>query len=229
MADQFHRALIELSKHINSETLEDLKYLCQDVVPAAKMEKIKSARDLFQALEECGKISSNNVGYLVDLLEFEGKPQLANKLASFTGTMHQESYIEVIENKFPDVAESQLNVYRQILRTVSNQLALDEVKNLCYISREAEMAGLKHRANLNGSVLFNFLEDNQLISPDNIQYLWERLGTIGRRDLQDLIEQYTKLYLGGYPKPLGRHAPVTEQYYQPTAYNPNYTGNMIRW
>ena len=85
-------------------------------------------------------------------------------------------------------------------------------------------AGILHRANLNGIALFNFLENKLLISPDNLEYLREQLYRIGQLDLCNLIEQYTRSYLGGYPKPLSSwQAPAVEQQYdhQP----PHYPGN----
>ena len=228
--------LLELAKYITSDVLDNLKYLCQDVVLPSRMEKVKTARDLFQALEECGKISVNNTQYLIDLLEAEGKSSLARKLAPFNHgsatNMFQESlssYIDVQQQQrrteFPNVPEARLNVYRQVLRQISNSLSTEELHNLCYISEEAMTAGMLHRANLNGVAVFNFLESRLLISPDNLEYLREKLYRIHRLDLHHLIEQYIRSYLGGYPKPLsGQQAPVVaEQRYDRQL--PHYPGN----
>ena len=241
--ERFHRTLIEVSRHITSDILDNLKYMCQDVVVPTRMEKVRTARDLFQALEECGKISINNTQYLIDLLEAEGKSHLITKLAPFNHgsvtDVFQEtlsSYVDVQQPhqprvEFPNVPEAQLNVYRQVLRQISNSLRGDDLQSLCYSSQEASMAGIQHRANVNGITLFNFLEKKLLISPDNLEYLRELLYTIGRMDLQNLIEQYTRSYLGGHPIPLSGQAPVVQQqqygYQQPPAYNPTYhPGNI---
>ena len=236
--ENFHRTMIELAKYITSDVLDNLKYLCQDVVLPSRMERVRKPLDLFQALEECGKISVNDTQYLIDLLEAEGKSTLARKLAPFnrgsTTDMFQESlssYTDIQQqqqtrNEFPNVPEARLNVYRQVLRQISNSLRADELQNLCYISEEARTAGILHRANLNGIALFNFLESKLLISPDNLEYLRERLCTINRLDLRHLVEQYTRSYLGGYPEPSSSwQAPVVEQRYdhQP-AFNPHYPG-----
>jgi len=105
-SQRFHWTLIELSKQITSDVLDNLKYMCQDVVVPTRMEKVKTPLDLFQALEECGKLSINNVQYLVDLLEAEGKAELVEVLvphgsinsiseescSSHTGTEQQSVY-----------------------------------------------------------------------------------------------------------------------------------------
>ena len=232
---KFNRTLIELSQHITSDLLENMKYMCQDVVLPAKMERVKTALNLFQALEECGKISINDTQYLMDLLEAEGKSKLVEKLRPFNNGVAIDmsqgslmSYTDVTQarNEFPNVSEAQLNVYRQVLRQISNSLRANELQELCYCCEEAEAAGVQHKANLTGIALFNFLEQRRLIFPDNLEYLRERLYTIRRMDLQNLVDLYTRSYLGGQPSPLIRQDPVHQQQhmhgYQPPAYNPSF-------
>ena len=236
---KFRKTLVELGKHITTETLEDLKYLCQDVVLPARMEKVKTARDLFLALEECGKISATNTQYLIELLEGEGKQSLAKTLVPFNRgiptnhDMFQElsSYDDVqyqqqqqIRVEFPNVPESRLNVYRQVLRQISNLLRTEDVKNMCYTSDVAARFGLLNWTNLSGKTMLNFFEEKGRISPDNLDYLKKLLCDNGRMDLHNLIERYTRVYLGGYSKPLNHwEAPVTERQlhnHQPPPFNP---------
>ena len=130
------------------------------------------------------------------------------------------SYTDVTQTntEFPNVSEARLNVYRQVLRQISNSLKVNELQELCISCEEARAAGVQHRVNLTGITLFNFLEQEHLISPDNLEYLREPLYVIGRMDLQHWIDQYTRSYLGGQPTPLIRQAPV----HQPPAYNPTF-------
>lgn len=76
----FHHNLCELSKHISLDTLDNLKYLCQDVISEAVRDGITTPWDLFQALQNCGKISVHNTDYLVELLEAEGRSDLVKIL-----------------------------------------------------------------------------------------------------------------------------------------------------
>ena len=80
--ESFHQNLYELSSWISSDTLDSLKYLCQDALSEAKLNSVKTALDLFTALEEQGKISANNTEYLVELLRAEGKPELEKVLVN---------------------------------------------------------------------------------------------------------------------------------------------------
>ena len=78
--ETFHQNLHELSNWISADTLDNLKYLCQDALSEAKLDSVKTPLDLFTALEEQGKISANNTEYLVELLRADGKPELEKVL-----------------------------------------------------------------------------------------------------------------------------------------------------
>jgi len=117
------------------------------------------------------------------------------------------------------VPEAQLNMYYQILGRISDSLSQQQVRDLCYISQEAEYAGVRHRVNLDGRMLFNFFEQQALIAPNNLEYLRALLCQIGRMDLCTFIDQYTRIYLGGQPAPLVKpaiHAPPFNSLQLPT-------------
>jgi len=208
--EPFRLFLMELSKQVDTNTLDNLKYLCQDVVGPTKMEKVETTLHLFQALEECGKISKTNASYLANLLESEGKLHLAEKLTPYMGgqsdtNAFNESLLPLGQPQkfqqtmdFFGIPEPQLNTYHQILRKISNSLSSEQVQELCYLE------GIRHRANLSGTMLFNFFEQSVLIAPNNLEYLRVLLYRIGRVDLCNFIDQYTRTFLGGQPRPLNK-------------------------
>ena len=218
---EFRRTLTHLSKHIDSSTLEDLKYICQDDIGAAKLEKVKTPLDLFRALEESGKISMNDASYLADILEAEKKYHLAEKLVPFRGghssnsafqehplSNNQPQHLQQNTNVF-DVPENQLNTYRLLLKRISSTMDLQQLRTICYLSQEAEYAGIQHRANLNGITLLNFFEQSLLISPKNLQYLRDLLHNVGRLDLCQWIDQYNMTFMRGQPVTLNKPPPPT--------------------
>ena len=79
----FYRVLNEVSKYIDTDTLNSMKYMCGNVVVPAKMEKVTTALDLLKELEGCGKIRDGDVQFLIDLLVSEKKPILVEKLVQF--------------------------------------------------------------------------------------------------------------------------------------------------
>jgi len=93
-------------------------------------------------------------------------------------------------------------MYNQLLWKVSNSLSQEQVRQLCYLSQEAEREGILHRPFLSSTMLFNFFEQQVLITPNNLEYLRQLLYQIGQMDLCALIDHYTTVWLGGQPAPL---------------------------
>lgn len=188
-----------ISKHMSSEVLTSLKFMCQDVVPAGDMEKIKNVLDFFQVLEKHGKICAENSDYLFKILEDVGATKLAKKLGPFcSNDTYQElssfsSYAGSVIEEF-NISEVKLKCYRQLLNKISCSLTRDNVHNLCLFSQEAELAGAH---DIDGLAFISVLEKRKLISPNNLEYLRERLHEIGRADLQNLISQYTMHFVNG--------------------------------
>ena len=197
--EKFRQTLMTMSKHIGSEVLTSLKFMCLDVVPAGDMEKIKNALDFFQALEKHGKISAENSDYLFTILEHVGATKLAKKLGPFcSNDAYQElssfsSCAGSVVEEF-DISEAKFRCYHQLLNKISCSLTRDNVRNLCLFSQEAELADAR---DIDGLTFITVLEKRKLISPNNLEYLGERLHEIGRADLQNLISQYTMHFLNG--------------------------------
>ena len=80
--NKFHLVLNEIAKHIDSDTLKSMKYMCRNFIMPAKMEKIKTPLELLTVLEEDYKIFDGDVCFLIDLLKSE-KPALVKKLVPF--------------------------------------------------------------------------------------------------------------------------------------------------
>ena len=219
-AESFRHTLMKVSKHIDSEMLTHLKFVCLDVVPAAEMEKVNNALDFFQALEKCCKISAENSDYLFSLLEKVGGTNLAKRLTPFCSYAANEknqdfsslSSCAGFELKVDEDLETiKFTWYRQLLGKISNSLTRENVDNLCLLSQEIKLAG----TNIDGSVFINSLEQMKLISPINLEYLRERLCKIGRGDLQLLIDQYVIHCLNGQPTmPLDTRASISTHYQQ---------------
>lgn len=66
---RYKKMLLNLGRLIKPDgELKTLKFACSDYIPAKVREKITLAEDLFEALEERGKLSHDNLEFLKDLL-----------------------------------------------------------------------------------------------------------------------------------------------------------------
>ena len=68
---KFHLVLNEIAKHIDTNALKSMKYMCKTFIKPAKMEKIETPLEFLAELEECGKIRDGDVQFLINLLKFE--------------------------------------------------------------------------------------------------------------------------------------------------------------
>ena len=53
----FRRCLNHISQNLSRQHFDEMKFMCKDVIPYARMEKIHGGIDLFQALEERGRLT----------------------------------------------------------------------------------------------------------------------------------------------------------------------------
>lgn len=70
---EFSSFLLRISQQLKSDELEYLMFLCQYEVPEARMEQVTSGMDLFNMLRERGKLSAENLRFLVAILTSIGR------------------------------------------------------------------------------------------------------------------------------------------------------------
>ena len=76
----FNKFLLQIANEITSDELEEMKFVCEEVLPRGKLELIAKPRELLNFLKRSGKIRPGDVMYLVTLLEDAGLVQLAERV-----------------------------------------------------------------------------------------------------------------------------------------------------
>ena len=76
----FNYFLLQIASEINSNELEEMKFLCSGDLPRGKLQAIANPRELLNFLKKSGKIKPGEVMYLVTLLEGVGLVQLAERV-----------------------------------------------------------------------------------------------------------------------------------------------------
>ena len=76
----FRSLLLQLSNNLTRKELQALKFLCGDVVPRDKLEKINHGFELFEALENRHKLSVRNRHFLASKLIAVDRTDLSNQL-----------------------------------------------------------------------------------------------------------------------------------------------------
>ena len=81
----FRSLLLELSNSLTANELEELKFLCGDVLPRGRLDSIKKGFELFEALEHLNKLSEKKRDFLASKLSALNRVDLSNKLLGTQG------------------------------------------------------------------------------------------------------------------------------------------------
>jgi len=81
----YRSLLLDLSNSLTSTDLEQLKFLCRDVIPAGRAEKITRPFEFFSALEQLNMLSEENRDFLASKLIAVNRNDLRNKLLGIQG------------------------------------------------------------------------------------------------------------------------------------------------
>ena len=79
--------LLELSNSLTTVNLQKLKFLCADVIPAGRLERINRGIELFGALEQLDMLSEENRDFLASKLIAVNRNDLRNKLLGIQGKL----------------------------------------------------------------------------------------------------------------------------------------------
>ena len=79
--------LLELSNSLSTANLQKLKFLCADVIPAGRLERINRGIELFGALEQLDMLSEENRDFLASKLIAVNRNDLRNKLLGIQGKL----------------------------------------------------------------------------------------------------------------------------------------------
>ena len=79
--------LLELSNSLTTTNLQKLKFLCGDVIPAGRLERINRGIELFGVLEQLDMLSEENRNFLASKLIAVNRNDLRNKLLGIQGKL----------------------------------------------------------------------------------------------------------------------------------------------
>ena len=83
----FRSLLFELSNSLSIADLQDLKFLCGDVIPAGRLERITQGIEPFGAMEQLEVLSEENRDFLASALIAVNRNDLRDKLLGIQGEL----------------------------------------------------------------------------------------------------------------------------------------------
>lgn len=174
---QHRTLLLKIIHKLTTTDLEELVFICEDVLSESTAEEIQSATSLFRALEHRGKLSPQDYNYLRECLTNIGRDDLASLLPE---NQTNKSLISLSGLSLNEINGSTLkSAAKKTMLYISNQLRKRDLDKMAYLC-ECEAKG--------GIDLIQTLERNGKISDGNHDYLSGVLTEIGRNDLGRLLK-----------------------------------------
>lgn len=81
----YRALLLDISQHLTAEDLTSLKYLCKEIIPAGRAERITIALEFFSELERRKLLSDENRHFLASMLNTIKRDGLGNRLLEIQG------------------------------------------------------------------------------------------------------------------------------------------------
>lgn len=191
----FRRCLNSIANQLSRQNLEDMKFVCKDHVPVARMERVRSALDIFSALEERGKLSMQDTSFLVKVLVSIERSNLVSDLinaefatqdALITSRPPLPQY-----QPFPRHNQQQNRefLFNEMLLKIAQNLSARDVEALTFTWADP-LLGMSSDRISTATQLFQLLQQRQIITQTNLVALYNELETIGRSDLCKRINNY---------------------------------------
>ena len=177
---ELRKRLLYIAGKVPRTKLDDMKFLCRDVVPVARMEKVKGALDLFTALEERGEIADGKLDFLVKILNGVGLASLTNELG------------EVAPSEPPAIPADERNgrLFTACLGQIAQNLTFDEVQQLSYVF--VDQLQIHVDSVSSAPQLFQLMTQRLLITPGKVTLLCQELSHIGRADMCKTLHAYLR-------------------------------------
>lgn len=191
----YRALLLTISNHLTSSDVDGLKYLCREVIPAGRAEKITRAFEFFSELERLNLLSEENRDFLASKLIAINRNDLRNKLLGIqeNHSVSQRSHGPVASQ--PSVPNSWDN------KPIPEELVYDLVEDL---SVSWKMLG--RRLGLAEGVISNIDSEHQKVVEKGVAMfeVWKSRKTgdatmkalrkglelIGRRDLSERVRDF---------------------------------------
>ena len=164
-----HRLVLNsIGQSLGNQDLEEMLFICESFISESTAEDMVSPMALFRELEHRMLVGPGKYEFLKNMLSSIGRNDLASKLP----LAKKKVSVPVA------VRKASTTNRRSLLLVISDELRRKDIKKLLYLCSCQSSDGLS---------LIEDLEHKGLISPDNLDYLAQKLGEIGRCDLCKLL------------------------------------------
>ena len=182
---KFRKALLRISNQLSRQDLDCIKFMCEDDVPRSKMKCVRSGTDLFNALEEHDRLSSKNLGFLVQVLTAINRAQLVNICLRDEGFVIPPSTLQVTGQISPQILQF---MFRECLVKIAMGLQSTEINDLVFVFQPKLQ--VSPNTVFSATNLFTLLMQRQILTTSDLRALHDSLCQFQRFDLVRLINEF---------------------------------------
>jgi len=172
---QYRAQLYRLGEKLTRQDLDNLLFLCRDIIPVARMERVRTATDLWQALSERGQLSKQDLSFLATLMDSIDRPTVLDDFLA-------QGFVVDSPKKSPSY------LFLESLLKVGQSLTASEVKDLSYMLQGSVQ--VTPDKVFSSTQMFQVLLQRRVISPTNVKPLTTVLESIGRADATRYLANY---------------------------------------
>ena len=189
---EFRKQLFRISNKLTSTDVTNLKFLCGDLLSKRVLEDVKTAFELFSALEGKNQLSPDNLDFLQDLLDAVGKGHLVGDLKRALASPPAPSSSPPRSISPPPSSLTSMK-FTTFLVSIGNDLPERDLRNVAYFFQSYNVTGLSAQEVQKlrePARLFEILKQEKIISPTNLGKLKTVMSAIGRKDICEKIDDY---------------------------------------
>ena len=194
----FRTQLFHISNRLSNTDVTNLKFLCGDLngISRRDLEGIDAAFQLFSALEGINELAPDKLSFLEELLGTLGKGHLIAPLKEALANPASHTEDAQTSPLSPPSSDASLSMkFNQLLISIGNDLPQRDLRNVSYFFQSYDVKGLTAQALQKlrePAQLFDMLKQERIISATNLGKLRAVLDAIGRKDICEKIDEYTR-------------------------------------
>jgi len=169
-----------IDEDLKKRDVEDLKFLCSELISETQLEKCTRGLDIFGELQYQGYISRQDGALLIELLVYIGKLKKVRQLGMDPYKFRQS--LLMYGGKLP--------AYRVLLWKFCEEVGKDEFSTLKYFAKEYGVSKQELESAESMTSLFKTMEERGILAPLETEVMMDMAMCLKRQDLIDLVAQY---------------------------------------
>ncbi|XP_039514547.1 caspase-8 [Pimephales promelas] len=181
---EFQQVLLRVQESLTADEVQDLVFLCSDLIAAKDLSTVSAGTQLFVLLENQDLLSSEDPWLLLELLRIMKRNSLIRNL-------HFDAFTQTDFSTLPQ----RVSRYRQLLYEVSESICDQDLKNIKFLLIKT-LPRKKLEKEVTLLQLFLEMEKEDLLGEDNLDVLQDIIAKI-HPGLEKRIIQYKAESSGG--------------------------------